>query len=597
MKLHSKFTKYLVENHPLLFHSKFFQLMGVGLIMWLFAYVIGYFLTTVSVLRNESVDSYYFESYFVLFHFIAVIVILSVWAIHFFKMKPVRNFYPLRKGYFTLLFLQLMLPFFLMVSVYIPFHSGVIAKTKKLLPIEEFRADKQTANLGFPFLITNTGNYSFENKVYPAPFPLEYYKVFKNEEDENLYYQKNYDPSFKDQTYVSEAQVQQAQPIRNYLTKNDSTLQLNGAQYYFYRTKRVYTNADSCEYNDLITEFVSLPEKLKERITESSLENYSSAFLINYSRNKRGGLFTNYDYYDEYQYNNLDSLFTARDLPIIHNIAVKKDYEAIESNLYSFVQIANKYGVPHRIDVPELVSYWKEKNMKDLGVNLVHTYDKKDEYGKDYMYTNEIYDYYSESEKRILRQHLFVETSDFSKLNANFQSAHFTDDFTEMYYVFLIMTFLLSSFIVWFEFMEIKPFLLSIPVGGVTAILIILMMIAINSSFVMSQSVNEGIVLAILLSILFLAIYYVKSDRTNRFFSSILLNLAYVIVHFIFWTFVLVFNKATRSYGLDMSDNCRNTMTHELFPWIDHPFFFLVFGMASVFIFFRLVPIWKAKKV
>lgn len=597
MKLHSKFTKYLVENHPLLFHSKFFQLMGVGLIMWLFAYVIGYFLTTVSVLRNESVDSYYFESYFVLFHFIAVIVILSVWAIHFFKMKPVRNFYPLRKGYFTLLFLQLMLPFFLMVSVYIPFHSGVIAKTKKLLPIEEFRADKQTANLGFPFLITNTGNYSFENKVYPAPFPLEYYKVFKNEEDENLYYQKNYDPSFKDQTYVSEAQVQQAQPIRNYLTKNDSTLQLNGAQYYFYRTKRVYTNADSCEYNDLITEFVSLPEKLKERITESSLENYSSAFLINYSRNKRGGLFTNYDYYDEYQYNNLDSLFTARDLPIIHNIAVKKDYEAIESNLYSFVEIANKYGVPHRIDVPELVSYWKEKNMKDLGVNLVHTYDKKDEYGKDYMYTNEIYDYYSESEKRILRQHLFVETSDFSKLNANFQSAHFTDDFTEMYYVFLIMTFLLSSFIVWFEFMEIKPFLLSIPVGGVTAILIILMMIAINSSFVMSQSVNEGIVLAILLSILFLAIYYVKSDRTNRFFSSILLNLAYVIVHFIFWTFVLVFNKATRSYGLDMSDNCRNTMTHELFPWIDHPFFFLVFGMASVFIFFRLVPIWKAKKV
>lgn len=565
--------------------------------MWLFAYVIGYFLTTVSVLRNESVDSYYFESYFVLFHFIAVIVILSVWAIHFFKMKPVRNFYPLRKGYFTLLFLQLMLPFFLMVSVYIPFHSGVIAKTKKLLPIEEFRADKQTANLGFPFLITNTGNYSFENKVYPAPFPLEYYKVFKNEEDENLYYQKNYDPSFKDQTYVSEAQVQQAQPIRNYLTKNDSTLQLNGAQYYFYRTKRVYTNADSCEYNDLITEFVSLPEKLKERITESSLENYSSAFLINYSRNKRGGLFTSYDYYDEYQYNNLDSLFTARDLPIIHNIAVKKDYEAIESNLYSFVQIANKYGVPHRIDVPELVSYWKEKNMKDLGVNLVHTYDKKDEYGKDYMYTNEIYDYYSESEKRILRQHLFVETSDFSKLNANFQSAHFTDDFTEMYYVFLIMAFLLSSFIVWFEFMEIKPFLLSIPVGGVTAILIILMMIAINSSFVMSQSVNEGIVLAILLSILFLAIYYVKSDRTNRFFSSILLNLAYVIVHFIFWTFVLVFNKATRSYGLDMSDNCRNTMTHELFPWIDHPFFFLVFGMASVFIFFRLVPIWKAKKV
>ena len=446
MKLHSKFTKYLVENHPLLFHSKFFQLMGVGLIMWLFAYVIAYFLTTVSVLRNESVDSYYFESYFVLFHFIAVIVILSVWAIHFFKMKPVRNFYPLRKGYFTLLFLQLMLPFFLMVSVYIPFHSGVIAKTKKLLPIEEFRADKQTANLGFPFLITNTGNYSFENKVYPAPFPLEYYKVFKNEEDENLYYQKNYDPSFKDQTYVSEAQVQQAQPIRNYLTKNDSTLQLNGAQYYFYRTKRVYTNADSCEYNDLITEFVSLPEKLKERITESSLENYSSAFLINYSRNKRGGLFTSYDYYDEYQYNNLDSLFTARDLPIIHNIAVKKDYEAIESNLYSFVEIANKYGVPHRIDVPELVSYWKEKNMKDLGVNLVHTYDKKDEYGKDYMYTNEIYDYYSESEKRILRQHLFVETSDFSKLNANFQSAHFTDDFTEMYYVFLIMAFLLSSF-------------------------------------------------------------------------------------------------------------------------------------------------------
>ncbi len=596
MKLHSKLTKYLVENHPLLFHSKFFQLMGVGIVMWLFSFLIGYALTTVSVLRNESVDSYYFESFFVLFHVITVIVVLSIWAIHFFKMKPVRNFYPLRKGYFTLLFFQLMLPFLLMVSVYIPFHEGVIAKTKLLLPLEEFRKDKRILNLGFPFLITNTADYSFENKAYPAPFPLEFYKIYDDQEEVNSFYQKNYDPSFAQQTYVTEAQIQQAAPLRGYLESNDSALQLNGTSYIFYKSRKVYTSSDSCDFNNLISEFVTIPRELTNRITESGLENFSTAFLVNYKSNTPGGFFSSYDYYDEYEFKNLDSLFIARDLPLIYEIAVKKDYETLEKRIEEFVQVAAKYGVPHHLDIPLLVSYWKEKQMKEFGVNVVKTYRLDNSYGNQYPIENEIYEYYSETEKRMLRKYLFVETDDFSKLNSNFQSAHFSDDYTEIYYVFLMMAFLLSSFVLWFEFMEIKPFLLSIPVGGVLTILIILLMIGLNSPEELSQDVNRGIVLFFLCSILGLAIYYVKSSTTNRFFASILLNLGYVLVHFILWYFFLVLNKATKRYILDESNHCGNTISHELFPWIEHPVCFLFFGMISVFLYYKLIPIWKSKK-
>ena len=597
MKLHSKFTKYLVANHPLLFHSKFFQLMGAGLVMWLFSFLTGYGLTTVSVLRNESVDSYYFESYFVLFHVIAVIIILSVWAIHFFKMKPVRNFYPLRKGYFTLLFFQLMVPFFLMVSLYVPFHSGVIAKTKQLLPIEEFRKDKRTVNLGYPFLITNTSDYSFNNRAYPKPFPLEYYKYYNDQDEVNTFYQKNYDPSFVGKKYVTEAQIDKALPLRNYLELNDSALRLNGAKYIFYITERIYTNSDSCEFNDLISEFVEIPEELRGRIKENSLENFSNAFLVNYHSDRAGGFFSGYDYYESYDNYNLDSLFTERDLPLIYEIARNKDYEKIAEMLEEFVKIANKYRIPHHIDIPLLVQYWKEKEMENFGVNVVKNYQLDNRYNNSYTVENEIEDYFSETEKRMIRKYLFVETDNFSKLNSNFQSAHFSDDFSEMYYVFLIMAFFLTSFVLWFEFMEIKPFLLSIPVGGVISILIILIMIGLNTPVSLSQNVNGGIVLFFLASILAMAIFYVKSVRTNRFAASVLLNLGYVLAHFILWYFFLFFNKVTRRYILDESNNCGNTISHEWFPWIEHPMYFLLFGMASVFLYYKLIPIWKSKKV
>lgn len=599
MKLHSKFTQYLVANYPILFHSKFFHLMGISTAMWLFSFLIGYGLTNFTTLRNFSADSYYFESYFALFHFVALIVILSVWAIHFFKMKPVRNFYPLRKGYFTLLFLQLFLPFLLLISAYIPFHSGVLAKTRSLLPIEEFRKDKRTVNLGYPFLITNTEDYSFAKKAYPAPFPLDYItsSVYTSEDYDRTenYENLKYSPDFIKQEYVPESEIGMAKPLRSYFDSGDSILKMNGVKYLFYRTQLFYTNADSCSYNNLVSEIVWLSEEQRRGMTESSLQNYSNSYMTNYKGKGSSRFILGYSDYEDYYGNGYDSLFVARDLPLIYNIAVNKDYLAVEKSLENLAQVASKYGVPHRLNIPMLVDYWREKDMKNLSLNLVKTYDQSED---SYYYEGDgTNDYYTNSEKEILRQYMFVETNDFSKLNSNFQRAFFTDDFSDIYVMFLIMAFLLSSFILWFEFMEIKPFLISIPVGGVLSIVIFLIMLAANSPFSMGQSSNEILLFFILFCIFALAVYYIKAERTSRFVASILLNLGYVLVHFLLLYFLVIVNKLSRITQIDKADKCGNTISHEWFSGINSPIFFVLFGMVSVFLFYRLIPQWKAKKV
>lgn len=611
MKLHSKLTKYLVENHPLLFHSKFFQLTGCGLLMWLSSLLIGYLFTTKSVLRNNYIESYYFTSFFVMFHVLACVIILSVWAIHFYKMKPVRNYYPLQKGYFSKLFLLLFFPFVLLISAYFPFTAGATLRTKALLPKEEFENDKRISNLAYPFLMCSPEEYTFSHKVYPDPFPIDYFVLDEDTESEryaeDMEYGKfdhmYYLPELANQSYISEKEIKKGKKLIDYLQENDSALVLNGNRYIFYRSKVVYTDQDSCVSNNFVSEFVELDSKVASEITSNSFLNFSKAILIESPSNSLWK--TKYDY-EHYSLRELDSTFLANGIPVIQKIVNSQDYEKVRRIIEDFIKILEKHDIGHSFDVDLLLDYLKVKEFSNINYGIVNTYKKKywDFEERDLSYYDENENYidsfvayhYTPLETKLIKELMYFELSELQKLNTNFNQARTSDDRSDFWYFVLIFAFFLTSFVVWFEFAEIKSLLLSIPIGGGIAILISVFMMAMNSYTYQGDLINQMglfIILAILIGV---SISLILSPFSNRFASSIALNITFVLSHFVIFHLSWIINRASRESVIDLNSNCETYVERELMPFVESPWFFLLAGIIGVFLFYKLVPIWKAKK-
>ena len=119
MKSLKKFNTFLLENHPLTWHSKFIQLLLAGILIWVISFLSGFSLINMKALQDIRINSYYFNSLFILFHVIYCIVIIAFWAIYFYKNNAFKSYYPLQKGYFTKLFFHLFVPLTLLVSPYL----------------------------------------------------------------------------------------------------------------------------------------------------------------------------------------------------------------------------------------------------------------------------------------------------------------------------------------------------------------------------------------------------------------------------------------------------------------------------------------------
>jgi hypothetical protein len=165
---------YLLERFPILWHSKLVYLLAAGLVIWLGFYGAGYALTDLALIRNSSLNDYFFESYTVVIHIVLSIIVLCFWALAFFKKNAVRHFYPLQRFYFTRLYLCIAAGFLAIFSAVLPFQMGVRAKVRQLLPKEELQRDARTLNLALAFVKNGTDDalYYLSNRAYPEPFPL-----------------------------------------------------------------------------------------------------------------------------------------------------------------------------------------------------------------------------------------------------------------------------------------------------------------------------------------------------------------------------------------------------------------------------------------
>lgn len=354
MNLLKKLNTYLLENHPLTWHSKVIQLTLAGVLFWILSYYVGYALIDIHILQQDNYTEYYAESSFIWFHVIYIVVILSIWAFYFYRNNAFRSLYPVNKTYFFRLFLQLFIPFLILISAYTPFTKGCKDKTATFFDEKTINSDVDKLNLGNVFLISNASSYEIENRVYPKPYPLKHITYNQNQ-------------GYWGHRYADSSHLIFQEYKKKYWNGDESdprfTAQLNGKKMQFYKSHEVYLDKHKCESKKHIDKIYPINELDKPE--SHSVLNFSSEliciepteFMLFHFENDNGSQ---------------SKLYENKYAPIIHSWIRNKKYKNVENAIQNFKEICTKYKIDHRINTTHILQYLKYKKFKDLHHPIVH---------------------------------------------------------------------------------------------------------------------------------------------------------------------------------------------------------------------------------
>jgi len=351
MKFFRKFDTYLLEHHPILWHSKFVYLLLTGMVLWLLFFISGYLVVDLDMMKHHRLSEVYFDTYAVLVHSILVIVVLSVWALFFFRKSAIRHYYPLKPLYFTRLFVYLIAGFFPLISLMVPYDSGAKLKTRTLLNPAEMQQDARVLNLALAFLPVGEEHYQFDDRIYPQPFPLKHARIgvegwvydHSLKIKDSVGNLADYFPQFND-------------PVPN--TVIDSTA------YQFFKTKSVEISTE-CGYShsyELITSFEH---------PDSSLDLHKIS-VLNYSSVEFPGSYLPAEQYrpdDNYQYaRDIEFLHYA---PTIHRWVHNDEQDSIVSAIQAFKKVLDRYGIDYLIDEKLIVQHLSFNHYANFTTHIV----------------------------------------------------------------------------------------------------------------------------------------------------------------------------------------------------------------------------------
>lgn len=580
----------MLEHHPLTWHSKFIQLVLAGLLFWGISYACGYLLTDLSVLKSYSLPRYYTNSNFVSFHVIYCLSVICLWAIYFYKNNAIKSFYPLQRFYLARLFLQLFVAFALLVSANIPFTAGAFAKTRAVLPEEQMEKDIDKINLGGAFLVESKESYSFiYNKAY---MKLGYnFLKFKGKEWENSqeYY---YYPELLDTAYI-----RHTLPYRSFVPDNDSLITtIDSTRYLFFSTERKYDGPDSCISYDLVSDLHQLDYLNLHRY---AIGNYASMHY-NYLHSK------NSDQFGKVQ------------VPKVHRWAANNQKDSIAKAIHDLIGVANKYNIPNDLNPELFATYLEAKQYHHIERYIQHYADDDakitfaSRYPVEYDYiqryinggtvdTNDLSTFIYAMETQ---NFFFFAEDQFDGMVESYKHAYKYNVFDNFYGI-LFLAFFMAWLFIFFEFANIISLLISIPIGGVLAIIVAILLVYVNAvmaiSYVNASSEYDYhhaerisilipfIICAAILGVTLIGLY---SKRFSKKVLSVFINLSFIIVPgFI----TLVMGMINLFSGHEEYGKCSQSSYEYSFTYLLDPWCILLYAFIGVFSFFPAVIKWRAK--
>ncbi|MBI1837104.1 MAG: hypothetical protein HYR91_07545 [Flavobacteriia bacterium] len=576
MNIYKRFTTYLIENHPLTWHSKVIQLISVSILFSIISFIIGYNITDLNVLKNKNLLSYYFDSSFIFFHIIFCVIIISIWAIYFFKNNAFKNYYPLQKGYFTKLFFHIFIPILILISAYFPFTDGCYSKASTYFTEEELKSEINTINLANVFLIQDVDRYKLANRIYPKPYPIDEINFQKNE---NRWEKSSYSYVLKNNK------------THNYTTFNpelyeEKSIQLNGDKKLFVSKKYKYIDEKKCLGKNIIYKVYSKNEL--DNPTANAIQNFSS---ISITKKSEKNFFRFYDY-NEGNSNEYKSNYA----PIIHNWVTNKKYNQIQNSIEGFKAICKKYEVGCNLNSKHILRFLIYKEFKNFRKPITKTYEDNYSFYNPQDEINLIESMLSHKKETIrlmASQHVyFYDKNELESVFFNLKNIHI-NLFSDYYLLpFLFIALFLTWLFICFEFTVIKSFLISIPIIGVLIILNSLTLIYFHhfgsEANYFLIAVNSTTLLIIGYTLI--ALY---SKKVSKKIINVLINLTYLFSPIFIMLLVLLYNAETRKS--EQINRCtgrlENVYTESV---LMHPYLFFLYAIIGILLFFTLLKKWKA---
>lgn len=571
MNTFKKINTYLLENHPLIWHSKSIQLTIAGIVFWIISFLSGYGYVNLNLLKYQTSSRYYEESYFIFFQIIFCLIIICFWAISFYKNNAFKSFYPLKKGYFTKLFLLLFLPFFLLSSAYIPFMKGVNSKIHTFFDKKEIVKELDEINLANVFLIKNISNYYISNRSYPNPYPVQ--SVFYDE-NKGAWELPIITSNSSDNQEVSDFNPTNFDSLKS--------IKIGKRKVQFYKTKVLHLDDNNCKTATVLDKFYSKNELDNPELY--SILNNSVLFRSSYFDDDENN---RYDY-EALNKSNID--YKTKYAPTIYKWVKERRIDKVKMAINQMKKICNKYGVHYSLNTNHIVKYLEYKNFKDFE-EIIYSYESLGRIENIQNEINRIQASINDKEKFIElmeKQHFYYfNESQLAQIFSNFDSSDNSSLDLGLLILFCFIAFSLVWLFIAFEFATVKSFLITIPIAGI--LLVINVLIGVmnfnGDDFLYSFLTTSTL-------ILILTFLGVKYNFFRKKITTILFNLSYIIVPFYLILIVLIYNDTTKKYSY--LDNCNHIQYTSHDSFLMNPIFFFIFSMIGLFTFFGFLKKWKS---
>ncbi|MCT4561410.1 MAG: hypothetical protein N4A41_08540 [Crocinitomicaceae bacterium] len=500
-----------LENNPLLWSTRFYPLLFAGIGMWVLSFLLGFTTFTSKSLLDHHYERHFGTSFFSWFFVVLVIVILTFWAIQFFKHNAFERFYPLKPFHFQKKFLLIFLPFLLITTGYYPFTYGAKLKTSVLLHEEELAADLIELNSVSAFLPMSSEDYDLRKRSYPAPFPCE--MNVKNDNstkwDHRGYYLSN----------SKTKEIDETTDLDVFDWDSAKSVKIGSREYVFYRDSTISLDEKGCDLRTVITEILEI-EKDKYQLSSYHALNYSG-LLIN-------TLYGSYfDLNSPTYYSKVDPLdaqrtefgtviFRKNYAKETHRIIQEHDWKTLEKKLTKALFILNKYQINHNLSPRTIIKYLQKKNFTYLD-QIILDYERSmtlEQVLNSKSYSLYEYNSMSFEEKLEIYSEMFIDTEALRQLNLNFFKSSNKQGLTEFNPVILYFTFNLAFLFFLLSVVKLKSFFISIPVWGVLFILVGVSMAAVQprSSF---ETVLPSMILFLMLMVIALNWWFLRDQKIS----------------------------------------------------------------------------------
>lgn len=606
MKGIKKFDKYLLENHPLLWYTKLPYLLMVGILTSLMSIAWGFLYGNLDALKRYSYSSWIYESYFIHFEVIILLIIIIGWAILFFKNNAFKNYYPLGNFYLFKVFMSLLLGFAVILMSFGFFYTGAKLKTDQFYTSRGFEKDIVQYYKTRQFLLINRDDYGLgenkyirENKIRRSYFSIsdrgdstwsDLYNVFRKPVDFS-------------KPYYSDIE------LNEYIPKSEDISYVDRSSCVFFTTTERYNSPDSCEKWDFVNKI-------------HHLEGFHKYALINYSVRAH---INQYAWYNTlYQSDDKMKVIASTQLENAEaanrEMITRKDFGKIYKELDDLNRTFQKYKIVSHVSPHLLVQYLKCTDMHSFN-SVVQGY-ASNYYGQDYeVYEtggverkNQLYflSKYDEGKIEVEEKdastfmeymeksgYNYLGIDEWDHLEANYAYNYFYNKyyFWSSIYIGMAFSFLFLLFVI----IDFKSILLSIPVAGILAIIIVLIGIPVTTGNYLGRS--EIVILTYLLFMLMLLMGIILGGIYGTFagrnVQKIMLVIGYVIAPSILCILAGIIYAAF-SDGEGTYNKCGNYVyksyldDNVLLANLFNPWMVVLYLLTGYFFYLFVVKRWKS---